>query len=1310
MNSNTVKHFFLILALLILLPNTTKAQHYYFKQLSLKDGFQSTVKCVLKDQSGFLWIGTRRGLGKYAGNELKKYVYEENSKSSIPNNIVTQIEEDRHGNVWVLTDKGVAVYDKEKDNFYTPKDKHNNRVNIYSIHSTKNGILFGSQDKIYSYDYDNKYLFVVTAFKQKMNFNIFALAYWNEDTLLCCSRWQGIVLLNSKTGECANPPFDYGKEITSMIIDSNNRVWISPYNKGLNCYLRDENKTVSYTESNSKLSNNVVLSIAERNNEIWIGTDGGGINILNTENNDIHTLEYIAGNEHFSLPAKSILCLEKDKDGNMWAGSVRNGLISIRKVFIKTYTDVIQGEEKGLSNNTILSLYEDNLKDIWIGTDGGGINKLNTNTEEFTHYNSFSGEKIASITEFSDNELLVSSFSKGVFIFNKKTGYKKHFIIVDRKVNNEMCSRGKTVNLHKNTKSSVLILGEKNYKYDINKKTFTEIVSPNNNKEENNLLTIFSDKEKTFLHNSKHIYIIDNTENTINRIFSFNKDTIINAVSEDEHNILWIGTNKGIITYNINNGQIEKINTALFKEVMAIVCNKQGKVWIGADNMLFAWQRENGKFVLYSESDGAILNEYLPKPKLLSSEQEVFIGGVRGLVRIDNNIPISKDDISELQLLDVEVNGKSIPHGIDSDETLKIPFGGNLTIKIMPKEDDIFRKRMYRYRIEGIDTQHTETYDSKLVIYSLPIGKYKIIASCTTKDGSWIKEKEVLNIRVMPPWYRSWWFFAICFVAVIALATSAFSRALKRKEDKLKLMMKEHEKQMAEEKVKFLINISHELRTPLTLIYTPLKEIIKKIPEEDSRHKLITSMYRHAQRMKNLINMVLDVSKLESGKDKLALIPQKINNWILDTCKDFESEIYSKGIIIDYKLDNNIKDVSFDKSKCEIVMNNILMNAIKHSPQNSTITVSSEVIEEDSSVRISVSDEGEGLRDVDKDKLFERFYQGNEKEGGTGIGLSYSKILIELHGGKIGAKNNKEKGATFFFDIPLRKDNEEVTCQPKEYLNKLTHNSQAIIGECSKSSYSTQKHTILIVDDNKELTTFLKLSLQDHFKKVLTASDGLEAIKLTKSHLPDIIVSDVMMPKMDGYDMCRNIKEDISISHIPIILLTARDDTQSKINGYKIGADGYLTKPFDIELLMEIVVNRLESRDKYRKSYISKESIPTPEESTFSQADESFLIKLNSIIDENISNNSLDVAMMCKEMYISRSSLFNKMKAITGMSPNEYVIKLRIERAISMMKNSDMTFTEIADSTGFATSRYFSTAFKQYTGETPTQYRKKMSK
>lgn len=1303
--------FFILLCLTIILlfggALPVQAGHYYYKQISLKDGLPSTVRCILTDEQGFVWIGTRSGLGRFDRHELKKYTHKADDPYSVPHNQISHIIEDKQKNIWIVTDRGVARYQRQSDDFAPLTDENGKSILLYSACHAPNGILFGAPQRIYFYDYQTQTCRLLHTIDIIPDFDIVLMSLLDDRTLLCGSRWKGLLLVDLETGECSIPPYDCEKEIMNMYIDSQKRIWIAPYNGGLYCFTRDGKRLASYTTDNSALSNNVVLSIAERNGQIWIGTDGGGINVLNPETGHFELLEHVPGRDNYSLPANSILSLYNDHHNNMWVGSIRNGLINIREVSMKTYTDVLPGNDRGLSNNTVLSLHQESDSKIWIGTDGGGINLFNPITEKFIHYPSTWEDKVASICQFTPDKLLISLFSKGVFIFNPATGDKQPFTIIDSETTANLCHRGKAVNLYQNTPNTVLLLGNHVYQYQLKEKTFSIATEQKDLKISGVILPIGNYQNHTYLYDAKHIFDLNNQSQHLETIYSFDKDTIVNSVSRDEYGSFWIASNYGFLHYDSSTQTMTPISTSLFTEAMLIVCDQKGKVWIGTDNMLFAWLIKEKKFVLFGESDGAIPNEYLSKPRLLNQNGDIYMGGVKGLLLIDSELPLAMTESPHLQLSDVIVNGESANSRISGQPaTISVPWDGNITIRVMSKEEDIFRLKMYRYEIEGLNNQQIESYNPELVIRSLSPGNYKIMASCTAKDGSWIPNQQILELTILPPWYKSWWFILICAVLISTTIISTFRVTLKRKEVKLKWAMKEHEQQVYEEKVRFLINISHELRTPLTLIHAQLSRILKSLTPESTHYLPLKTTYRQSQRMKNIINMVLDVRKMEVGVSKLQIEPHLLNKWIMNVSQDFVNEGEAKNVHIRYQLDSRIETLSFDKDKCETILSNLLINALKHSPEHTEIIIASELLTETGSVRISVIDHGKGLQQVDTHKLFTRFYQGTGEQNGTGIGLSYSKILVELHGGSIGAQDNQEAGATFFFELPLKLEPEEIICQPKAYLNELmSDDSNSLIPDGDE--FDITPFSVLVVDDNPDLTNFLKVSLGEYFRQVIIASDGVEALQLIKNHAPDIIVSDVMMPRMNGYELCKKLKEDIDISHIPVILLTARDDEQSRLSGYKNGADAYLTKPFEIELLIELIRNRLKNRNYTRKRYLNTGLLPAPEESTFSQADETFLLKLNKIIQENLDNGTLDIPFLCKEIGMSRASLYNKLKALTDMGANDYINKFRMEKAITLITTTELSFTEIAEKVGFTTSRYFSTAFKQYTGETPTKYKEK---
>ena len=1291
-----------LLLLFILLHSISEAKQYFFQQIPSQNGLSSMVRCMeVSQEKGYVWIGTRSGIGRFDGYEQRRYL----------RGNVTHILEDEEHTIWVITEKGVFRYNEIEDNFILVRDKDNNPVIASSLCLWEDGVIFGGRGSLYKYNYEDHIINLFHTLKPNGKYHISNLYQWDSRTLLATNRWAKALFIDIATGNTRPVPFN-SEQIISLLIDRKGNVWVAHYNQGVSCYGRNGKQLQTYHTQNSPLKTNVVLSLEEHNGQIWMGTDGGGIHILNPQTGKISTLRYIPG-DRYSLPANSILCLYNDKSDNMWAGSVRNGLINIKEVGMKTYQDVLPGQNYGLSEKTILSIYQDHDNQIWIGTDGGGINLFDPATGKFHHILSTWEEKVASITSMDKDHLLVSLFSQGLFIFHKETHRYQPLVIINDSINDILCHRGKTVNVYQNTPETILMLSETPYKYHIGKKQFIPITKGKGITDiVGTLLPINSTGEDCYLHDLEHIYKINSSLNELELIFTCQTDTVFNSVSLDENGLLWIGSNYGLSYYNPVTKQYTLVPNTLINEISSLICDRQGRVWIGTEEKLFAYLIKEKKFILFGEPDGVVQNEYLEKPRLLSSSGDIYMGGVNGLLHINRHLPDEPALLPTLQLADILVGGERVYDRISNDHQLSVNEKSKpIIIKIITRNKDIFRKPMYRYTITGLNGQNIYSYLPEINLSSLPTGSYHIKAACSTRNGDWTADYDILTLIVLPPWYKSGWFILSCTLFIFVSVILIFILLLRNKETKLKWAMKEHEQQVYEEKVRFLINISHELRTPLTLIHAPLKQLMDKLTADNENYPLIQSICKQSERMKNILNTVLNVRKMEVGQSTLHVQSIQLDEWAEQLISDFKPEASVRGITLVYQPEPEIQTLCFDKEKCTTILTNLLINALKYTPDESTISISTR-LSEDKRVRISISDQGPGLKDVDTNNLFVRFYQGNNSRPGTGIGLSYSKILVEQHGGNIGAYDNKNfgsPGATFWFELPLNTEPGNITLHPQEYLNTLLAPTQETesIPKQQEENKTAPNHTLLVVDDNKDLTDYLATALKDRFKTIWVAADGEEALRLCRKKRPHIVVSDIQMPRMNGYELCKQIKEDLEISHIPVILLTARNDEESQLYGYKNGADAYVTKPFEVSMLYAIICSQLHNRERMRTRYTDIGPLPPPEEGTFSSADEEFLNRLNQIITEHLDNEQLGIPFICDKIGISRASLYNKLKALTDMGANDYITQIRMERAIWLILHTELSVNDIADKTGFSTARYFSTVFKQHTGCSPTQYREK---
>ncbi len=1296
------RYSFLIWILFFVLSTKAEQQDYYFRQISLEQGLsQSRVQCIYRDHQGVIWIGTKWGLNSYDQSELKSYFHDREQPNSLPDNFIRFITEDRLGDLYVSTNKGIAIYNKAENQFQ-PLKYNGKPFNAWSYLQIGDNFLFGGEETLYQYNLTDKN--ITTIFpdidgdKLKCINRIFQ---WSPDVLITSSKKDGLWMYDLIKKKMYRCPFVKEREINTIFVDSQNRLWVSFYGKGIACYSKEGKRLFSLSTKNSGLNNDIIFDFLEKDNQLWIATDGGGINILDFQTMKFSHLKHISDDEQ-SLPNNSIYRLYKDQMDNIWIGSIHGGLFAIKKVFIKTYKDVPLNNPNGVSERTVVSIFEDKDTLLWIGTDGGGINSFDQKTNTFHHYPTTYGEKVTSITDFSENELLLSCFNKGVFTFNKRTAQMQPFPIINDSISKREFSSGDLVNLYA-TKDNIYILGAKVYIYNKHTRQTSILYAPQIDiQRQIAMQAIYSDDTHLYLMGTNNLFKLNFKTNELSSLVNMKEGDDFTSACRDDKGNFWIGSNFGLLFYNKQTGKTEKIHTNLFNSVSSLAYDKKGKVWIGAQNMFFAYIINEKRFVILDESDGVPSNELIFTPIPALRTPNLYMGGTMGLVRINTDIIFESNSSPILKLLEVKLNGKSTLKQVNNN-CISIPWNhSSFNIKVIADEKNSFRKHLFRYVITGKDKMVIESYLQTLELGTLASGEYTISVSCDTSNGEWSQPIEILTIIVSPPWWKSTWFIILCIFFAFLVAGVVFFSLIRKKENRLKREMREHEKKIYEEKIRFLINISHELRTPLTLIYASLKRILNKEVKQDELPEYLQGAFKQANQMKDIINIVLDARKMEVGQEVLHISSHPLHKWIQEVAETFQTASKAKEIEITYDFDDSIQSIAYDDTKCKVVLSNLIMNALKYSPNQTRIVI--KTIRTNESIQVHVQDQGIGLDNVDIKKLFTRFYQGKHNEGGSGIGLSYAKMLIDLHGGRMGAFNNKDRGATFFYEIPANLQEQEVSCPQHSYLNELLSSPEEE-EKIESGSFSLQGYSLLIVEDKQDLREFLKNALKDKFKKIYQAENGLVALEVIKQQQPDIIVSDVMMPQMNGYQLCKEIKENLNISHIPVILLTARADSESQMLGYKLGADAYLPKPFEMEMLLSVIQNQMRNREYIKSRYRGNQFILSPQEATFSNADEQFMIKLNEMIDQNLSQPDLDVKFLTAQMAMSRTSLYNKIKELTGMGANDYINRRRIDKAIILLTQSDMSITEISEQVGFTYQRYFSTLFKEMKGMTPSQFR-----
>lgn len=762
--------------------------NYSFTQLSIEQGLsQSTAQSILLDHKGTLWIGTKSGLNSYTQEGIKTYLHHSGDPHSLPSNYINHLTEDSLGNFWIATSKGLALYDDEQDQFNTV-----NFSIIYSSVGVEGGMWFGSENAIHCYDYKSKELKTIHIEKEEgkginpVDYRIQKMLYLEDGKILIGTRKKGIYLYDCRIRQFTLLIPSSQNLLTSLYVTADHHIYTAFYGDGFYCYDRTGKMLKHYTKENSGLKNNYVLDMAEYNGNIWLATDGSGINLFTPRTFQFSQLQHIVG-DYSSLPVNSITLLYKDMKDNLWAGSVRGGIFSIKETYIKTYKEAILNNTNGLSEQSVISLYEEKDGKVWIGTDGGGINLYDPSTDKFIHFPSTYGDKVVSIAEVSETELMVSLYTKGIFLFNKKTHKYRPFTIVDEETNKKECFYGYLPLANQVADGKIYIISCGTYVYHTHDHTFSRMQTDRDYDFSNDALCLsYSNDRFSLLKCAHQAFWVDQKSDSIRLLFELEKDELITSMSYDNNRMIWTSTNKGLGFFDLESQKYHRIRTRLFNGISYLIADGKGRLWICAQNHLYSYIIKENRFILWNSSDGFPPNEILFAYQKQSNRDYIYLGGSEGLVKINTDIPYTETQIPEIYLSEILFNGSPSLKKV-KENTIKIPWNYNsLSVHFRIKNRDVFQKYLLQYTIEGRGKQSIETYDPVLNLSSLLAGNYSIWVSCNTKNGNRTPSKQLIHIIVTPPWYKTVWFIGVAAVLFIIMTASIGYIHYRRKERNMK--------------------------------------------------------------------------------------------------------------------------------------------------------------------------------------------------------------------------------------------------------------------------------------------------------------------------------------------------------------------------------------------------------------------------------------------------------------------------------------------------------------------------------------------
>jgi len=1350
----------LLLCFLLLTQSVIYSQSidYRLNNMSnIKGLSQSSVIAIHQDNLGQMWFGTRDGLNKFDGHNFTIFKNNPTDSLSISNNDILSIEEDRKGNIWIGTYNGLNCYNPIT-NVFTRFFHENNKTSlsnntVWCVKEIQNEIWVGTSYGLSIYNKEtNEYTTVYHSDSDlsSLSDNYVLSILETKSGAIWIGTANGLnKLIERKEGLFSFEHYKTSENSTSLFVqsieeDSNNNIWIGTKNNGLLKYDAVSKKVISFylNEKDYKINNDVRALGIDKKGALWVGAYGG---IIVVDNNGLIKQT----NEIFKLD--KIKSVYIDRNGSVWMGTYYKG-VSVWDVSNINFTNLNQNSgESSLSYDAVGSMTSDKNNNLYFATEGGGITIFNSKTEKTSYLTTYNSKKLKSDNTkslyLSDEGLLwIGTFTDGISVYNTNT--KKFEVNKVSKNLQTLLKQAGVYDIKKGADNTLWIgtFGKGLIKYNTKDKTFREIGAGNKSDgflSNNRVRSILVDKNKNIWVGTQSglnlIKPIDTDFSSYSmQNFFFDNDVLsgddILALFKDSNDSIWVGIKgKGLFLYNgtsfdridLNDDNLDTIS------VHSILEDSKGNLWLGSNQGIIKFSYRKKEVTIYDQKDGVISNEFSNNVSLKLGANSLYFGGPAGVTYFNaNNIRVNKYS-PQVLLTDFKIENESVVINGESDilkqsitytkEVILSYDKSNFSISFSIPNFINSANNQYAYRLVGLENQWRTTTNPEANYTIQNAGDYMFEVKGANNDGIWNNEPTVLKITVKPaPWLSIW--AMLLYGLLIGLSIYGLVRIMKSK-TKLKYQLEmehnesEKNKDINQAKLQFFTNISHEFRTPLTLITGPLQQILFNYNGSNAMYKKLLVIESSANHLLRLINRLMDFRKLENNQFSLESAEGNIVKFLHEIFLSF-SEFGKDG---DYTYTFNTSDkeilLYYDRYKLERVFYNLISNAYRYTPKGGVISVN--IIKLEKEILIEVSDTGVGIAEEYIDKIFDRFFeipihnkpQENYNKG-TGIGLSIAKNIVKLHKGRIKVENKKDQGVVFVVTLPLGREhlseNEilkdfKISDDLSQYEVQLDLKQNNIEdNDIDDLLVHEGRHTILVVEDNKPLRSFIKNFLKKDYN-ILEAENGKIAMQKAIKHVPDLIISDVIMPEMVGTELCANIKENLKTSHIPVILLTSRTSLVYKFEGLESGADDYISKPFDLKEFKLRIKNLLESTQRLKHKFSSENNF-SASEITVSSLDEELLRKAIEIVENNISNEQFDITLFCSELGISRTLLFTKIKAWTNFTPNGFIQEVRLKTAAQLLEQNKINISQIGYKVGFRSPKYFSKCFQKKYGVTPTQY------
>ena len=1270
-----------------------------FKQLSTTEGLSNnSVRSIFRDSRGFLWIGTESGLNKYDGYSFRQY---HRDNSELPDDAIINIFEGPEMNVWIRTSNGYSIYDyktgKFDNDYKTTLEKLKiPSKNILRIGKTpKNEFWAYDHSKIYILNIDNNSLKAYPLSIEKISNISIGVQYiyvmYSNGVLYSINKQ------TSETREITIPAIykplleDHEPHVYT---DQSESIWIYTYQNSLLLYksnLTQQWEDICLNSCNDIQYNRVqrILDLGDGN--VWILTSHMGLVIYNTLNKSLTNLLHNPLKPH-TIASNNLNTIYRDKDGIIYIGNFKHGIS-----YYSPMSQIILCN-KSLEYDDILTFCKDTDPGfIYYGTDGTGLIRQSLITDAYEKIPT-PANIVVDLSIDSKSRLWIGTFQKGLLCYLK--GQIRQYT-----TSNSQLLEDNVYTIEVDKHGYVWIGTMRGYIQRLHPETGvfdTILYRPG----EFFVRDMYYDNDRHLYVASKGGLIIIDTETQAYNIYSETtrfKETDMLTVYKDSRDLLWIGHPHGLSVWNQKNDSvyfIDQKNGLAANLVRAITEDNNHQMWIGTGNGISRIQMTNGVYsiVNYSVSDGLICNDTNVHAILKLENGNILIGTPKGYQTIIPQEILSTNYDARIYLTGIELKSGTAHSDILGGSSLECAQRLSLTEKensftLSFSALDLIEtdKIKYAYKIDQSHANWIYAENNKINLSMLPAGNYTLSVKACNSQGVWSPHIKELKIKILPPWWRTWWAYTI-YTGIVLCIILLIIRNLRSRHKQKQIMQAievENEKQQKinNMKLQLFANISHELRTPLSLIINPLEEFFVDHPEY--RKGILDMVKQNADYLLELINQLLDFRKLDAKAETLKCKHDNILIILSEIFHSFDPIAQKRNIGYSFTSPQHSVFMDFDYDKIRKICTNILSNAFKFTPNKGSISL--DIAIKGKNLELTFTDTGCGIEDESKEKIFQRFYQSGKNQssnGGSGIGLHIVSEYVKMHQGTVCVKDNQPCGSVFLITLPLHQNSNET--------------GSGELVEASETKEETHPFTILLVDDNYDFLKFLSESLARKYH-VLKATNGKQALNVLEKEDIDLVVSDIMMPEMDGLELCSTIKNDIRYSHIPIILLTAKASEEHQLEGLNVGADDYITKPFNMEVL-KLRINKIIEMNVKRQEIFNQEIKIEPSRITITPLDRQLVEKAIQIVEDNISETEFSVEELASSLNISRSYFYKKMIKITGKKPIEFIRTIRMKRAQQLLTESQMQVSEIAYTLGYNSPKVFSKHFKDEFNISPSEF------